>query len=214
MFYRPEARPSVFRHDPFKALVSPRPIAWVSTVDAQGRANLAPYSFFNAVGDKPPMLVFSSTGRKADEGGVFKDTLRNIEETGEFVVNLVSHALRDAMNASAAPYSIGEDEFEAIGLKKAPCEMVAAPRVAEAPASFECKLFQRISLPADSSDFPQDMVIGQVVGVHISDDVIAEGRVDVTRYQPLSRLGYMDYATIRDVFEMPRPMKAPPSASK
>lgn len=214
MFYRPDARPAEFRHDPFKALVSPRPIAWVSTVDAQGRANLAPYSFFNAVGDRPPMVMFSSTGRKPDEGNVFKDSLRNIEETGSFVVNLVSYALRDAMNASAAPYGIGEDEFEAAGVAKAPCEFVPAPRVAEAPASFECKLFQRISLPANSPDLPQEMIIGEVVGVHISDAVIVEGRVDVTRYQPLSRLGYMDYATIREVFEMPRPMKAPPSASK
>lgn len=200
MFYRPGLDPHGLAHNPFKALVSPRPIGWISTLDADDRVNLAPYSFFNAIADDPPMVMYSSNGRKTglDEG---KDTVANIRATGAFVANIVSYALRDAMNASSGPYPAGADEFRLAGLTPAPSVVVAPPRVAESPASLECRAWKIIDLPGPANV----MVIGEVVGVHISDSVLAEGRVDVTRYQPLSRLGYRDYAAVREVFPLNRP---------
>lgn len=200
MFYRPGLEPHGLPHDPFKAIVTPRPIGWISTVDVEGRVNLAPYSFFNAIADKPPMVAYSSTGAKPglDER---KDTLANIRDTGEFVVNVVSFALRDAMNASSAPLAPETDEFEAAGLEKAPSRVVAPPRVKAAPAALECRVWKIIDLPGESNT----LVIGEVVGVHIDDAMLREGLLDVTLYQPLSRLGYRDYATIREVFALRRP---------
>lgn len=207
MFYRPEARPAVLKHDPFKALVSPRPIAWVSSMDGEGRVNLAPYSFFNAVGDRPPLLMIAPNGHKAEEP-VGKDTLRNVLETEEFVVNVTPARLAEAMNVTAAPYGVGEDEFVAAGLEKAPCEIVRPPRIASAPAAFECRLIRHVALPASERTQRVDALFGEVVGVHIDDAVIDGDRVDVTRYRPLARLGYMNYATVDAVFDMPRPRKA------
>ena len=200
MFYRPGLDPHGLAHNPFKALVAPRPIGWISSRDAMGRVNLAPYSFFNAIADDPPMVMYSSTGRKIglDEG---KDTVANIRATGEFVANIVSYALRDAMNASSGHYPAGEDEFLRAGLTPAPSVVVGPPRVAEAPASLECRVWKVIDLPGPANV----LVIGEVVGVHIADAVLAEGRVDVTRYQPLARLGYRDYAAVREVFALNRP---------
>ncbi len=200
MFYRPGLDPHGLAHNPFKALVAPRPIGWISSMDADGRVNLAPYSFFNAIADTPPMVMYSSTGRKigVDEG---KDTVANIRATGEFVANIVSFALRDAMNASSGHYPAGEDEFRRAGLTAAPCAVVAPPRVAEAPASLECRAWKVLDLPGEANV----MVIGEVVGVHIDDAMLREGRVDVTRYAPLARLGYRDYAAVREVFPLDRP---------
>ncbi|MBA3325817.1 MAG: flavin reductase family protein [Rhodobacteraceae bacterium] len=200
MFYRPGLDPHGLAHNPFKALVAPRPIGWISSLDAEDRVNLAPYSFFNAIADAPPMVMYSSNGRKTglDEG---KDTVANIRATGEFVANIVSFALRDAMNASSGHYPAGEDEFGRAGLTPAPSRVVAPPRVAEAPAALECRAWKVIDLPGAANV----MVIGEVVGVHISDAVLANGRVDVTRYQPLARLGYRDYAAVREVFALSRP---------
>ncbi len=200
MFYRPGVDAHGLPHNPFKALVSPRPIGWISTLDASGRRNLAPYSFFNAVADDPPMLVYASTGTKTGlpEG---KDTLANIREGGEFVANVVPYALRHAMNVSSGPYPAGEDEFAQAGLAAAESVVVAPPRVALAPAAFECRVWRVIDLPG-AANF---LVIGEVVGVHIDDAVLRDGLVDVTRYQPLARLGYRDYTAVRDVFALDRP---------
>jgi flavin reductase (DIM6/NTAB) family NADH-FMN oxidoreductase RutF len=200
MFYRPGLDAHGLPHDPFKAIVTPRPIGWISTLDAEGGVNLAPYSFFNAIADRPPMVAYSSTGQKPglDER---KDTLANIRATGEFVVNVVSFALRDAMNASSAALAPGADEFEAAGLEKAACEVVGPPRVKAAPAALECKLWKIIDLPGESNT----LVIGEVVGVHIDEAMLRDGLLDVTRYQPLSRLGYRDYAAVREVFSLSRP---------
>lgn len=200
MFYEPARGDHGLPHNPFKALVAPRPIGWISTLDGAGRANLAPYSFFNAVADAPPMVMYASTGRKIglDAG---KDTVANIRQTGEFVVNIVALALKDAMNASSGNYPAEEDEFGRAGLGKAACRLVAPPRVAEAPASLECKLWRLIALPG-AENF---LVLGEVVGIHIDEAVIVDGEVDVTRYQPLARLGYRDYAAIREVFALSRP---------
>ena len=200
MFYRPGVDGHGLPHDPFKALIAPRPIGWISTVDPEGRANLAPYSFFNGVSEKPPMVMYANTGVKP---GVAerKDTLANIRATGEFVVNIVPLALRDAMNTSSGIYPPDEDEFELAGLGKAPCRVIAAPRVAEAPAALECRLWKVIDLPGPSDA----MVIGEVVGIHIDEKILRDGLVDVTIYQPLSRLGYFYYAAVSEVFPMRRP---------
>lgn len=200
MFYRPGVDPHGLAHNPFKALVAPRPIGWISTVDARGRANLAPYSFFNAVADTPPMVMYASTGRKIgrDEG---KDTLANIRATGEFVVNIVPRALADAMNVSSGALPPDEDEFARAGLARAASRIVAPPRVAAAPASLECRLWQVLDLPGQENY----MVLGEVVGVHIDAGVIVAGKVDVTRFQPLARLGYRDYTAVESVFALDRP---------
>ena len=200
MFYRPNIDDHGLPHNPFKAIVSPRPIGWISTVDAQGRANLAPYSFFNAVTDNPPMVMFASTGAKPDQAYA-KDTVANIRETGEFVVNIVSLALKDQMNSSSGALAAGADEFEHAGITKADCNIVKAPRVAASPASLECKLFKIVDLPGENNV----MVLGEVVGVHLDDTVIVNGIFDVTRYTPLARLGYKDYTSVTDIFALDRP---------
>ncbi|MEM9726365.1 MAG: flavin reductase family protein [Pseudomonadota bacterium] len=204
MFYRPRDADHGLRHNPFKALVAPRPIGWVSSRDAEGRANLAPFSYFNAFGDAPPLLGLAFNGVK-DADGARKDTLSNIEATGVFAVNLVSAALGDAMNATSGRYPAELDEFEHAGLEKAPCREIDVPRVAASPAAFECRLWRVISLPAWGPEHRADLAIGEVVGVHIDPAVIADGRVDVTRYRPLARLGYRDYAAIDAVFQLTRP---------
>lgn len=200
MFYRPENNDHGLPHNPFKAIVSPRPIGWISTVSANGIANLAPYSFFNALCDTPPMVMFASTGQKPDQPSG-KDSVGNIIATQEFAVNIVSYALKDPMNASAASMPADADEFAATGLTKAAGVAINAPHVAESPAVLECKLFKIVDLPGAANT----MVIGEVVGVHMQDDFIVNGQFDVTRYQPLSRLGYMDYAAITEVFSLKKP---------
>ena len=200
MFYRPGADPHGLAHNPFKALVAPRPIGWISTVDAEGRVNLAPYSFFNAVADTPPMVIVSNSGSKAGETAA-KDSVTNIRATGEFVCNVVPLALKDAMNISSGEYHPDIDEFEHAGLAKAPSRVVAPPRVAAAPAALECRLWRIVDLPGAANV----LVIGEVVGVHIADSVIVDGKVDVTLYQPLARLGYRDYAAVSEVFALSRP---------
>lgn len=198
MFYEPEKNNHGLPHRPFKALVAPRPIGWISTLNRQGIANLAPYSFFNGVADDPPVVMFSSQGAK--------DSLTNAEATGEFVCNIVSYRLRDAMNASSADVASGVDEFELAGLQKADCVMVKAPRVADAPAALECRTIKVVDLPGHG-DQPNiyQVVFGAVVGIHISDGVIIDGMVDPTIFRPLARLGYHDYASVDEVFPLVRP---------
>lgn len=200
MFYRPNIDNHGLPHNPFKAIITPRPIGWISTVDEDGRPNLAPYSFFNGVTDNPPMVMFASTGTKSDQSYA-KDSVANIRDTGEFVVNVVSLALMDKMNASSATLGAGEDEFEHAGITKADCKMVKAPRVAASPAALECKLFKIIDLPGKNNV----VVLGEVVGVHLDDSVIVDGIFDVTRYNPLARLGYKDYTAVTDIFSLERP---------
>ena len=189
------------KHDPFKALVSPRPIGWISTVSSQGILNLAPYSFFNAVGDRPPMVMFSSAGRK--------DSLSNIEQTGEFVCSFVSNALRDRMNMSSAPVNAGVNEFQLAGLAPAPSVLVKPPRVAESPAALECRLWKIQPLPAPpgKSEPAYWVVFGEVVGVYIDEAYLKDGMFDVAAAQPLARLGYMDYAVVNQqtLFTLNRP---------
>ncbi len=187
---------------PLKAIMSPRPIGWISTYGNDGSINLAPYSYFNMISEFPPMVMFSSSPAP---GMPHKDTLRNAIETKEFVVNIVSSALGDAMNISSTGFDYGHNEFVAAGLDMAECQTIKAPRVAAAPAALECTLWKIVELPKPDDIEPTIMVIGTITGVHIDDSVINDGKVDVTAYQPLARLGYKDYASITDVFEMTRP---------
>ena len=204
MFYRPTDGHGL-PHDPFKAIVTPRPIGWISTLDAQGRANLAPFSFFNGCGDAPPMVMFAQTGRKSRPEPV-KDSIANIRETGEFACNIVSQALKDAMNLSSGTYQPEVDEFELAGLTKAPGKAISAPHVAEAPAVLECKLVKIVDdLPSWREHAFNIMIIGEVVGVHIDDAIVKDGRVDVLGYNPVARMGYMDYTTVTDIWAMKRP---------
>ncbi|MEI4232121.1 flavin reductase family protein [Roseovarius sp. D22-M7] len=199
MFYKPEDGHGL-PHNPFNAIVTPRPIGWISTRDADGQDNLAPYSFFNAVAYVPPQVMFASTSAKPDRDGT-KDSVANIRQTGVFCVNIVSEALRDAMNRSSGPWGREIDEFADAGIEKAECDTVACSRVAAAPASLECRLTQIVQLPGEANF----VVFGEVTGVHMRDDCLVDGRFDVTRFNPLTRLGYMDYSVIRETFSMNRP---------
>lgn len=201
MFYDAIENRHGLRHDPFKALVAPRPIGWISSLDAQGRPNLAPYSFFNAVGDNPHIVMFSSAGRK--------DSLANIEATGEFVCNLATWDLRDEMNQTSAAVQHGVNEFTLAGLTPAACRMVAPPRVAESPAALECKYLRTLQLEDVNGRLANNLIVfGQVVGIHIDDRVVVDGMVDVTLYKPIARLGYMDYSVVDEVFSLSRPSEA------
>ena len=198
MFYDPRSDSHGLPHNPWTALVSPRPIGWISSRAADGTLNLAPYSFFNAVAGTPPMVMFSSTPRK--------DSLSNIEASGEFAANVATWDLREAMNLSSATVEAGIDEFSLTGLTPAPCRNIAAPRVAESPISLECILYQTIPLkPKSGLACATTVVIGEVVGIHIADEALTDGRVDTARIRPLARLGYMDYSVTDAVFEMFRP---------
>jgi flavin reductase (DIM6/NTAB) family NADH-FMN oxidoreductase RutF len=177
------------KHDPFKALIVPRPVGWISTVSKTGICNLAPYSFFNAVSERPAYVVFGSAG--------LKDSIRNIEETGEFVCSLSTWELRDHMNISSASVPYGVDEFPLAGLTAARSTLVKPPRVKESPVAFECRHHQTILLPgAGRHNQGYHMVIGLVVGVYIDDRFIRDGIVDTPAMKPIARLGYMDYAVV------------------
>lgn len=198
MFYIPENRDPSLPHDPIKAIVAPRPIGWISTLSKDGIANLAPYSFFNAVGGMPPMLMFASEG--------FKDSARNAADTGEFVFNYASKSLSEAMNNSSSNAPAGISEFDHYNIEKADSKIITAPRVAEANAAMECKVTSVIETnDVDGNLTGAVIIIGQVVGVHIKDEVIRDGRFDVNLAEPISRLGYMDYGLTCNLHEMLRP---------
>ncbi|QAY96962.1 flavin reductase [Methylovirgula ligni] len=199
MFYAPEHRDkSLLPHDPFKALIAPRPIGWVSTKSKSGAINLAPYSFFNAVAEKPPILMLSSSG--------WKDSATFASETREFVWNMATYDLHEKMNLTAANLPRGESEFAFAGLEPAPSRFVAPPRVALSPAALECKVVNILSLQdMDGGLTGNILIFGQVVGVYIDDAFIRDGRVDAAAMRPLARCGYMDYAVADHLFEMLRP---------
>jgi flavin reductase (DIM6/NTAB) family NADH-FMN oxidoreductase RutF len=201
VFYQPASRDrALLPHDPFKAIIAPRPIGWISTLDADGIANLAPYSFFNAVADSPPIVMFSSAGRK--------DSASHAVARGEFVWNLATWDLREAMNRSSAALLRGESEFAFAGLAQAPSRLVAAPRVAASPVSLECVVTQTLELTdAASRRTDRHLVFGQVVGVHLDERfVLADGRVDTAGMRPIARSGYLDeYSVVDEIFHMARP---------
>lgn len=199
MFYRPEDGHGL-KHNPFNAIVTPRPIGWIATRGADGQDNLAPYSFFNAVAYVPPQVMFASTSTKPDRGNT-KDSVANIRETGAFCVNIVEYAMREVMNVTSGPWSRDTDEFTKAEIERAECEAIACSRVANAPASLECKMTQIVTL-AGEANF---LVLGEVVGVHLRDDCVKDGIFDVLSYQPLTRLGYRDYSRITELFSLARP---------
>lgn len=203
MFFRTDAAHGL-PHSPFNAIVLPRPIGWISSVDGAGNVNLAPYSFFNAVAYVPPQVMFSATGAH-DQDGLKKDSVRNIEETGEFVVNVATWDLRAAVNASSVNAPHGVDEFEYAGLTKAGSETVAPPRVAESPVHLECIHTQTVKLLDDGNGGPNTAVFGKVIGIHIDEAVLTDGMVDYGKLQPIGRLGYRDYARVTESFDMTRP---------
>lgn len=197
-------KPPPFTHTIYTALVVPRPIGWISTVSQDGIVNLAPYSFFNAVAGDPPCVMYCANGWKPGTREV-KDSLTNVEATGEFVFNMCTYALREPMNATAAHVPASVDEMAAAGLEAAPCNLVKPPRVKASPIVLECRYLQTVHLPAAASGSPNHIVIGQVVGIHVADEVITDGRIDIRKINPLARLGYLDYGTIDHVFAMQRP---------
>jgi flavin reductase (DIM6/NTAB) family NADH-FMN oxidoreductase RutF len=191
MFYRP-AEGHGLPHNPFNAIVTPRPIGWISSTGSMGD-NLAPYSFFNAVAYVPPQVMFASTG--------VKDSLLNIRETGVFCVNVVGEDWLGRMSETSAVVARGVDEFALAGVEKAACETIPCPRVAGVPAALECRVVREVPLLGAGNA----MVLGEVTGVHLRDDCLMGGRFEVTRFRPVGRLGYRDYAVVREVVEVPRP---------
>jgi flavin reductase (DIM6/NTAB) family NADH-FMN oxidoreductase RutF len=191
VFYK-TSEPHGLPHDPFKSCVAPRPIAWVSSLHPDGTINLAPYSFFNALTSDPPMVMISFNGYHQHGGE--KDTLYNIKARGEFVVNMVPLELKEAMNVTTLA-----------GLTTEPSELVKPPRVKESPIHLECEFYQEIELPCTLSNSINTMIIGTVIGVHISERVLVEGLVDLSRIKPLARLGYMQYTAVDELFAMNRP---------
>jgi flavin reductase (DIM6/NTAB) family NADH-FMN oxidoreductase RutF len=192
-------------HDPFKAIVAPRPIGWITSMSRSGEINLAPYSYFNGVNSRPQLVCFSSEGRK--------DSVTFIEETKEFVCNLATWDLRDAMNVTSAPFPRGVDEMRAAGLTPAPSRLVKPPRVAEAPCALECKWLTTVALD-DVNGKPSGcyVVFGQVLGVHIDDRFLSDGRLDTAAMKPIARCGYDEYAVVEEVFRMTRPTAVEVSA--
>ena len=199
IFYEPQTRDrSLFPHDPFKALVTPRPIGWISTISANGELNLAPYSYFNAFSSNPPIVGFSSEGDK--------DSSTFAMETGEFVWSMATWDLRDQMNASAASLARGESEFTHARLESAPSRLVRPPRVAASPAAFECRVTEVVKLKdLDGRDSGRRLVLGRVVGIHIEERFVRQGRVDSAAMRPIARGGYDEYSVVEQVFSMPRP---------
>ena len=200
MYYEPGVTPHGLPHDPFKSCVIPRPIGWISTVNGQGQHNLAPYSQFTNVTFNPPIVMFSAN---QGTGGQRKDSVRNAEETGEFVWNMATYALREAVNKTAEELPYGVDEFEHAGLAKLPSRKVRPMRVAGSPIQFECVYLNTVRFPGVPPMGTVDVVFGRVVAVHIDDEALdPNGLVDVLKIQPLARMGYYDYTYVDNKFQM------------
>ncbi len=198
MFYTTDTNRHGLAHDPFKAIVAPRPIGWIGSKGRDGSLNLAPYSFFNAVADKPKLVMFSSSGHKHSQ--------RNARETGVFTCNFVSRHLAERMNLSSAALPYGASEFDYAGLTPKQAQLIDAPCVAEAFAVLECRVTEIIEPKTLSGEGTENVfVFGQVVGIHIDEAVVRDGRFDAALAQPVARMGYMDYCEGSDVFEMFRP---------
>ena len=202
MFYETRRNNHGLPHDPFKSCVAPRPIGWITTLDNEGRVNLAPYSFFNGVASDPPMVMFANN---APAERPAKDSLANCEATGEFVCNIATWDLREAMNRTSAPVPAGTDEMTLAGLEAAPSRLVKPPRVKAAPIHLECLYHQTVELPRNTPGGRNAMVLGRVVGIHIDESVLSDGLVDPGKFKPIARLGYMDYTLVETVFTMHRP---------
>jgi flavin reductase (DIM6/NTAB) family NADH-FMN oxidoreductase RutF len=201
MFYEPEKKNHGLKYTPYKSCIVPRPIGWITTLSRSGRVNLAPYSQFNNLGYEPGWLMFSAGGQMPD--GHRKDSCVNAEETGEFVYNMATYDLREAVNQTAQIVDTDVDEMAAAGLTPAPCRLVKPPRVLESPINIECKYYTTLVLPGEDWRTNHHVVIGKVIGVHIKDDVLTpDGKIDVLKIRPLARLGYIDYTSVESTFSM------------
>jgi flavin reductase (DIM6/NTAB) family NADH-FMN oxidoreductase RutF len=200
MFYEPDKRDTTrLRHDPFKAILAPRPIGWITSINLRGEVNLAPYSYFNGINSKPNLVMFASEGAK--------DSVTFIQETGEFVCNLATWDLREAMNQTSAPLPRGVNEMELAGLEHAPSQLVKPPRVKASPCALECRLIKIVAMTtADGQPVDCNVVFGEVVGVHIDDRFIVDGRLDTAAMKPIARCGYDQYAVVESLFSMQRPV--------
>jgi len=186
MFYEPRCKNHGLPHDPFTAIVGPRPIGWITSMSAKGEINLAPYSFFNCVSSDPPMVMFASDGRK--------DTISFVEETGEFVCNLAVWDLREAVKETSWTFPCGVNEMEAVGLQPAPSLLVKPPRIRATPCALECKWLRTVTLDdIDCNPIPRLIAFGQVIGVHIDERFIRDGVLDTAAMKPIMRAGYHDY---------------------
>jgi len=198
MFYEANTNDHGLRHDPFKAIVAPRPIGWITSISAKNEVNLAPYSYFNGINSRPALVMFASEGRK--------DSVSFIEQTSEFVCNLATWDLREAMNATSAPLPRGVNEMQRAGLEATPSRLVRPPRVKASPCALECKLIKIVAMEtADGKPVDCHVVFGQVVGVHIDDRFIVNGLLDTAAMKPIARCGYDQYAVIESLFSMRRP---------
>lgn len=201
MYYETATNDHGLRYNPVKACVVPRPIGWITSINAAGLINLAPFSFFNVLSYDPPFVMFSAGVHEADGGR--KDTVKNVEATGEFVYNMATWAQKDQMNETAWIIERGVDEMAAAGLEPLPSRLVRPPRVKGSPVHFECRLHQIVTLPGRKPSGEHHVVFGQVVAVHIDDAALtADGRVDITKIRPIARLGYKDYVCVEQTFEM------------
>lgn len=205
MFYSPGVEAHGLPHDPIKSCVIPRPIGWITTLSASGVVNLAPYSYFNLVADQPAMVAYASCGNTPHG---HKDTVTNIQATCEFVVNVATWGQREAMRKTSEPLPPDVDELAEAGLGTLPSRRVRPPRVAGAPIHLECEHYRTIELPHADPEGRNALVLGTVVGVHVDDRVLVDGKIDVARIQPIARLGYLDYACVSETFSMRRPTKA------
>jgi flavin reductase (DIM6/NTAB) family NADH-FMN oxidoreductase RutF len=198
MFYETAKNDHGLPYDPLKAIIAPRPIGWITSMAANGDINLAPYSYFNAFSTRPPIVGFSSESRK--------DSVELVEETKEFVCNLATWDLRDAMNATSATLPRGVNEMQVAGLEAAPSRLVKPPRVAASPCALECKWLQTLQLrDLEGREIGRYLVIGQVVGIHIDDRYVTNGMLDTAAMKPIARCGYHDYAVVESVFSLVRP---------
>ena len=191
----------ILKIDPFKSLVFPRPIGWISSISKNGITNLAPYSYFNAVADEPPQVMFCSNGSSAH--GKYKDSLSNILSTKEFVVNFATSTSRNQMNISSRDFKPDEDEFILSNLRKKKSRLVKAPSVKDSPVNLECKLVKTIKLKSDSKKI-STMIIGEVIGIYINNKFIKNNRVDSVSMRYIARMGYSEYTTIASKFSLKR----------
>jgi flavin reductase (DIM6/NTAB) family NADH-FMN oxidoreductase RutF len=198
MFYDTRKNDHGLPYNPFKAIIAPRPIGWITSMSAKGEINLAPYSFYNAITDHPPIVMFSSEGRK--------DSVAFVEETKEFVCSLATYDLRVQMNETSAPLPRGTNEMIAAGIEPAPSRLVRPPRVAASPCALECKWLKTVKLDdIDGRSLERFVVFGQAIGVHIDDRFIKDGKLDTAAMKPIARCGYAQYAVVEQVFAMRRP---------
>lgn len=207
MFYEPQKDDHGLPFNPFKACVVPRPIGWITTLSHDGIVNLAPFSISNQLAYDPPFVFFSGSGTidEKDAEPRRKDSVVNAENTGEFVYNMATYGLREHVNLSSKHVPPEVDELAMCGLTPAPCRIVKCPRVAESPVNLECRHHATVTLPANSPKSVHHVVIGEVVGIHINDEALTDGKVDWVKIQPLARMGYMDYTFVSEVFTMKGP---------